>query len=71
MPDPKAPTKKQMNVRLPPDLIDAIDARRAERGLSRDEWVSRALTFALDARQTTTRRPRHTGPGQRTAPPPR
>lgn len=46
--------KVQMNVRVPPDLIEAIDTRRQDlaehRGdkvLSRDEWVTRALRWAV------------------------
>jgi hypothetical protein len=37
----------QMNVRLPHGLVTTIDLRRNALGLSRDEWVRRALTFAL------------------------
>jgi hypothetical protein len=37
----------QMNVRLPHGLVDTIDLRRATLGISRDEWVRRALTYAL------------------------
>lgn len=43
----EAPKRKQMNVRLPPELIDEIDDRRSARSLSRDQWVERALRFAL------------------------
>lgn len=39
--------KVQMNVRVPPAIRDAADARRAPLGISRDEWVTRALTWAL------------------------
>lgn len=39
----------QMNVRLPRPLVDTVDLRRAALGISRDEWVRRALTFALTA----------------------
>lgn len=37
----------QMNVRLPRSLVETCDLRRAALGLTRDEWVRRALTFAL------------------------
>lgn len=51
--DPKR--RVQMNVRLPHGLVTTIDLRRAcvvdrERetvGITRDEWVRRALTYAL------------------------
>lgn len=36
-----------MNVRVPPELRDAVDARRGPLGLSRDVWIERALTWAL------------------------
>jgi hypothetical protein len=51
-----APARKQCNVRLPVDLIDLIDNRRASiphpdnpdmTGISRDEWIRRALVYAL------------------------
>lgn len=41
------PPKRQLNVRVPPDLIDQIDARRAVKDMSRDRWVENALRFAL------------------------
>ena len=44
---PAEPSRRQMNVRLPGALIEAIDQRRQEKGLSRDEFVRRALTYAL------------------------
>lgn len=37
----------QVNVRLPKALRDEIDARRAPLRMSRDEWMRRALTFAM------------------------
>ena len=46
---PQKARRKQMNVRLPEDLIEAIDARRSRKDLSRDVWVERALRYALDA----------------------
>lgn len=49
------PKKRQMNVRLDPDLIDLIDQRRALRGLSRDEWVARALRYALQEQPAPSR----------------
>lgn len=45
-PDPRV----QVNVRLPKALRDEIDARRAPLGLSRDEWIKRALTYAMQQR---------------------
>lgn len=44
----EAPARVQMNVRVDPALRDAVDARRALLGLSRDAWVTRALHYALD-----------------------
>lgn len=49
----------QMNVRLPAPLRDQIDARRAtigKTGISRDEWVRRAVTWVL-AQDTRTSGP--------------
>lgn len=69
-PDPTdpPPRRKQMNVRLPEDLIESIDTRRQRKGLSRDAWVERALRYALRA---TDRTPASeavaTAPGRRTA----
>lgn len=51
-----APARKQCNVRLPVDLITLIDNRRASiphpdnpdmTGISRDEWMRRAIVYAL------------------------
>lgn len=39
--------KVQVNVRLPVTLRDEMDARRAPLGLSRDEWMRRALVWAM------------------------
>ena len=47
MSDPEKVERKQFNVRLPTDLIEAVDARRAKKDLSRDKWVEKALRFAL------------------------
>lgn len=53
-PEP-APPRKQMNVRLPEDLIEAVDARRARKDMSRDLWVENALRFALAQHPAPTR----------------
>jgi len=58
----------QMNVRVPRHLRDTIDTRRAPLHLSRDAWVSRALTWALQRTQTTSTQ---TAPGKRTIRPAR
>ena len=47
-PQEPRPRRRQMNVRLPEDLIEAVDARRSRKDLSRDVFVERALRFALD-----------------------
>lgn len=67
---PDKPQLRQMNVRLPPDLIAAIDVRRAQvrGGMTRDRWVAAALADAL--RRTPATLTMATRPGQRTAPPP-
>ena len=39
----------QMNVRVPATMKVAIETRRRLIGVSRDEWVRRALTWALQA----------------------
>lgn len=49
--------RKQMNVRLPEDLIEALDARRARKDMSRDQWVENALRFALSQHPAPTRQP--------------
>lgn len=65
--DPNDPLV-QMNVRVPQSLRDQIDARRDLKGLSRDRWVTNALSFLLQ--QTVPTAP-YTGPGgTRTAIPP-
>lgn len=62
-PNTAAPTtqpqvkRKQMNVRLPEDLIEALDARRARKDMSRDQWVENALRFALSQHPAPTRQP--------------
>lgn len=40
--------RRQCNVRLPGDLIDAMDARRARKDLSRDKFVERCLRYAME-----------------------
>jgi hypothetical protein len=45
--DSAADPRVQMNVRIPASLRDTIDLRRATLGLTRDEWVKRACTWAL------------------------
>lgn len=71
MAQPPEPARKrrQVNVRLPDDLIDDIDARRAgirqldgTLGISRDRWIENASRFALAAGAG-----RPTAPGRRTA----
>lgn len=47
-PKPPPVTRRQVNVRLPVDLVEAVDARRARKDLSRDQWIERALRFALE-----------------------
>lgn len=44
---PEPPPRRQMNVRLPEDLIEEVDARRAIKDLSRDRFVENALRYAL------------------------
>lgn len=64
---PTGPDRVQMNVRLPRDLLEQIDARRAVKDLSRDKWVERALRFALDQHPAARTVSNTKG---RTAPPP-
>lgn len=40
-------TRKQLNVRLPEELLQRIDERRTQVGLGRSEWVEKALTYML------------------------
>lgn len=57
-PAPDAKAKRvQMNVRLPPDLVQAIDSRRARKDMSRDTWVERALRYALQHPEPPAARP--------------
>lgn len=60
------PTRKQMNVRLPVDLIARLDARRNRKDLSRDVFVERALEYALAHNPDTTAPAVATAPGRRT-----
>lgn len=39
--------RKQISLRLPPEVLDQIDARRAPLRLSRDEWLRRAAEYCL------------------------
>ena len=65
---PAKTPRRQMNVRLPADLVDQIDERRARLDLSRDVWVERVIRHALSLKASQART---TAPGQRTAPPAR
>lgn len=49
----------QMNVRIDPETLAAIDARRATQGLSRDEWMRRALDYLLALPAPTTPQEEH------------
>lgn len=69
MSDTPTPARKQMNVRLPVDLITRLDARRARKDLSRDAFVERALEYALTNNTETPAVT--TAPGRRTVRPPR
>lgn len=62
-------TRRQVNVRLPVELVEQIDARRHRKDLSRDSWVERALTFALSFNPEDNPASLETSAG-RTAPPP-
>lgn len=59
----------QMNVRIPKSLRAQVDARREEVGLSRDRWVTNALTWILQ-QTVIPGAPYRSGQGVRTAPPP-
>lgn len=39
--------RKQISIRLPAEVVDQIDARRAPQGISRDEWALRAFRYCL------------------------
>lgn len=77
MPDPTDPPKpqrprterRQVNVRLPTDLVQRMDARRARKDLSRDVWIERAVEFALAFNPENGSGALETTAG-RTAPPP-
>ena len=58
----------QMNVRIPADCRDAIAARAERIGISRDEWIRRAIAYTLDrtaAARPATYRPVQDGPPRR------
>ena len=46
--DNLAPERVFTGVRFTQDLLDRIDQRSAAVGLSRNEWIVRALTWALN-----------------------
>jgi predicted HicB family RNase H-like nuclease len=47
--------QQQVNLRIPGDLKDRAEQRAGEIGISRNEWMVRALRWALD--QPVTDRP--------------
>lgn len=69
MAKPPKGNRRQMNVRLPHDLIARLDERRARKDLSRDEFVERALEYALRANPETATPAVTTAPGRRTVRP--
>jgi hypothetical protein len=54
-PEPELTKRTQMNVRIPANLIAAIDARRGPLKISRDEYVERCIRFALSRARTPRR----------------
>lgn len=42
-----ADSTRQHSLRVPPDLMDEIDVRAKSVGLSRNEWIVRAMRWAL------------------------
>lgn len=67
--DPPRVTRRQVNVRLPVDLVEQIDRRRTRKDLSRDQWMERAVRFALSYNPEDGSGALETTAG-RTAPPP-
>jgi len=65
--DPNDPLV-QCNVRIPRSLKEAIDERRDLKGLSRDRWVTNALSWVLQ--QTVPTAQYRPPSGRATAPPP-
>lgn len=47
---------KQIALRVPDDLAEKIDARVDKVGVSRNEWLVRALTWAVEQPVTKRRR---------------
>lgn len=45
---------KQVQQRMPDDLANAIEERAAQVGLSRNEWINRALRWAVEQPIRTT-----------------
>lgn len=58
-PPTPAVERRQCNVRLPSDLIDSMDERRARKDLSRDKFIERCVRYAManHPELTTTRQP--------------
>lgn len=46
-PDTKADTKP-FNLRLPAEMVEAVDARAKKRGISRNEWYERMTQWVLE-----------------------
>lgn len=44
---------KPISLRLPTTMLDQIDERAKERGLTRTAWIQHAITFALASKQGT------------------
>ena len=40
--------KVQVALRLSPDLLERLDARRGLSGMSRNEWITRMVEFTLE-----------------------
>lgn len=49
-----ADQKQLVNFRLPPELVEAVDAAASRAGLNRTEWVKSTLTMACRAEATRT-----------------
>jgi predicted HicB family RNase H-like nuclease len=44
---PKRKNKVQMMMRIDPDILDQVDSRAIEEGISRSAWISQAVAKAL------------------------
>lgn len=58
----QTPARRQIPARFPPDLYAEIEKRAKARGMSVNDWINKACTFAIAAKDpnfTTVTKTRH------------